>query len=64
MAVAPGSAFGPAGEGMVRVSLAAGRDGLLEGLDRLADLVHRWDVRAAPADVVPGGDSLVAVAPA
>lgn len=63
VAVAPGSAFGPAGEGMVRVSLAAGRDGLLEGLGRLADLVHGWDAGDA-SDAVPGSDTLVAVAPA
>jgi len=42
VAVSPGSAFGAAGEGMVRVSLAAGRPALLEGLDRLADLVRDW----------------------
>ncbi len=42
VAVAPGAAFGPGGEGMVRVSLAAGRAGLLEGLERLADLVVDW----------------------
>ena len=48
----------------VRVSLAAGRDGLLEGLGRLADLVHGWDVGDPSADAVPGGDTLVAVAPA
>ena len=42
VAVAPGSAFGPGGEGMVRVSLAADRGVLLEGLDRLAELVAVW----------------------
>ncbi len=42
VAVAPGSAFGPGGEGMVRVSLAADRGALLEGLDRLAELVATW----------------------
>lgn len=42
VAVSPGSAFGPGAEGMVRVSLASERSGLLEGLDRLADLVHGW----------------------
>jgi aspartate aminotransferase len=44
VSVSPGSAFGAGGEGMVRVSLASERAGLLEGLGRLADLVHGWDV--------------------
>ncbi len=39
VSVSPGSAFGPGGEGMVRVSLASERGALLEGLDRLADVV-------------------------
>jgi len=56
VAVAPGSTFGEAAHGMVRVSLAAGRDAVLEGLDRLADQVHAWhDAPAAvgPAAAVP-----------
>jgi aspartate aminotransferase len=36
VAVAPGTAFGPAGEGWVRLSLAADTDALLEGARRLA----------------------------
>jgi aspartate aminotransferase len=36
VAVAPGTAFGPAGEGWVRLSLAAEPDALLEGARRLA----------------------------
>ena len=36
VAVAPGTAFGPAGEGWIRTSLAAGTDELLEGLRRIA----------------------------
>jgi aspartate aminotransferase len=36
VAVAPGSAFGPAGEGWVRTSLATSEEQLLDGLDRLA----------------------------
>jgi aspartate aminotransferase len=36
VAVAPGTAFGPAGEGWVRLSLAAETDALLEGARRLA----------------------------
>ncbi|MBO0922763.1 pyridoxal phosphate-dependent aminotransferase [Cellulomonas sp. zg-ZUI222] len=39
VAVAPGSTFGTAAAGMVRVSLAAPRDQLLLGLERLADEV-------------------------
>ena len=42
VAVAPGAAFGPAAEGMVRVSLAAGTDAILEGVSRLCDLVRNW----------------------
>jgi aspartate/methionine/tyrosine aminotransferase len=36
VAVAPGTAFGPAGEGWVRLSLASDTDALLEGARRLA----------------------------
>jgi aspartate aminotransferase len=43
VAVAPGAAFGPAAEGMVRVSLATDQAALLEGLSRVADLVDAWD---------------------
>lgn len=42
--VAPGSAFGPSGEGYVRVSLVAESSRLLEGLGRMANL---WARRAA-----------------
>lgn len=51
VAVSPGSAFGAAGEGMVRVSLASERSALLEGLDRLADLVQDWATVTVPEDV-------------
>ena len=37
--VVPGSAFGPSGEGFVRVSLTASREALLEGLGRLVSSV-------------------------
>jgi len=40
VAVAPGSAFGEAGEGYVRLSLASSREDLLEGASRLARFVH------------------------
>ena len=36
VALAPGTAFGPRGEGWARVSLATATDDLLEGLDRIA----------------------------
>lgn len=54
VAVAPGATFGAEAAGMVRVSLAAPQDVLLEGLARLADEVavaaaaRSSDVRAAP----------------
>ncbi len=38
VAVAPGSAFGPGGEGFLRVSLAASAESITEGLRRLLDL--------------------------
>jgi aspartate aminotransferase len=56
VSVSPGSAFGAGGEGMVRVSLASERAGLLEGLDRLADLVHGWDTD--PLDEIADDDAL------
>ena len=40
VAVAPGTAFGPAGEGYVRISMAAAEADLAEGVRRLADLLH------------------------
>ncbi len=39
VAVAPGTAFGPAGEGAVRISLATAPDQLVEGCQRLAAAV-------------------------
>ena len=65
VAVAPGSTFGAAGEGFVRVSLAAGRDAVLEGLERLAEQVLTWSQDVGPA--APGGvaqDRVQAPAPA
>jgi aspartate aminotransferase len=41
VAVAPGTAFGPSGEGWVRLSLATELDSLLEGARRLADFTLR-----------------------
>ena len=40
VAVAPGSVFGPAGEGWVRISLAAEDTLLTEGLNRLASTLQ------------------------
>ncbi len=42
VAVAPGETFGPGGYGMVRISLAAGRVNLQEGLSRLVRAVEAW----------------------
>lgn len=70
VSVAPGSAFGPAGEGMVRVSLASAKADILEGLARLADLVAEWDTDPADVDdagrasVAPGAGQLAVGAPA
>ena len=41
VALAPGTAFGPGGEGYVRLSLAASDADLVEGVTRLARLWHR-----------------------
>ena len=40
VSVAPGSVFGPAGEGWVRISLAAGEDEIAEGLRRIGAAVR------------------------
>jgi aspartate aminotransferase len=61
VSVSPGSAFGPGGEGMVRVSLAAERGALLEGLSRLADAVADWSAAGAAgarAGAAVGGGAL------
>ena len=42
VAVAPGETFGPAGRGMVRVSLASDMAILNEGIRRLVTAVHEW----------------------
>ncbi|WP_346774711.1 pyridoxal phosphate-dependent aminotransferase [Cellulomonas sp. IC4_254] len=55
VSVSPGSAFGPGGEGMVRVSLAAERGALLAGLSRLADAVADWSGAGGAAAAVVGG---------
>jgi aspartate aminotransferase len=41
VAVVPGSAFGEAGEGMVRISLAAAGETLRTGIERLAEVLNR-----------------------
>src|SRR2546428_7090932 len=41
VAVTPGSAFGAAGEGHIRISYAASRETILEGLQRIAEVVAR-----------------------
>jgi X-X-X-Leu-X-X-Gly heptad repeat protein len=41
VAVVHGSAYGPGGEGTLRVSFASGGDTLADGLDRLAQGLSR-----------------------
>lgn len=53
VAVAPGSAFGTAARGMVRVSLAAPREQLVDGLDRLVDHLGAGAGGAARAVAAP-----------
>lgn len=48
VAVAPGETFGPAGAGLVRLSLAASRSSLEEGIRRLAEGVQGWPGRQGP----------------
>ena len=40
--VAPGSVFGPAGEGHVRLSLAAREEAIITGIERIAGALRRW----------------------
>ena len=48
VAVAPGSVFGPGGEGLVRISFAAHGDAIEEGIRRIGEAVRRYDgARAA-----------------
>jgi aspartate/methionine/tyrosine aminotransferase len=42
VAVAPGSVFGPRGEGMVRISFAAPNDAIVEGVVRIGHAVQAW----------------------
>jgi aspartate/methionine/tyrosine aminotransferase len=42
VAVAPGATFGPAGRGLVRLSLASATDVIEEGIARLATAVEQW----------------------
>ena len=43
VSVAPGSVFGPAGEGWVRISLAAEDDSVAEGLRRIASILNTME---------------------
>lgn len=43
LAVAPGETFGPAGSGLVRLSLATDRGKLAEGIRRLNQAVEAWE---------------------
>lgn len=42
VAVAPGSVFGPGGEGLVRISFAASGDAIEEGIKRIGEAVQRY----------------------
>lgn len=42
VAVTPGSAFGPSGEGHIRISYAASDRNIEEGIRRIKDCVERW----------------------
>ncbi|MEM7770724.1 MAG: aspartate aminotransferase [Cyanobacteria bacterium P01_E01_bin.6] len=46
--VTPGNAFGPGGEGYVRVSLIAECDRLLDAMNRIADAGIRYEPKAEP----------------
>jgi aspartate/methionine/tyrosine aminotransferase len=54
VAVVPGAAFGPGGEGFVRISLAAAAEGVAEGTGRLADFVARLRAGVTPATTASG----------
>lgn len=56
VAVAPGETFGPGGRGMVRISLAASRASLEEGLSRLVAAAAEW--RAAAERARPGSGTI------
>ncbi len=53
VAVAPGTAFGPGGEGFVRISLAASEADLVEGAARLAGRWHRLREEVPAASLSP-----------
>lgn len=49
--VVPGEAFGPEGEGFVRISLAASPEALTEGMGRFSEAISAWRApRAVAAD--------------
>jgi len=48
VAVAPGSVFGPCGDGLVRISFAASPDAIEEGIARIGRAVREWAGAAAP----------------
>lgn len=47
VAVVPGVAFGPAGEGFIRISLAASVEVLAEGISRFGSMMHRLAPKVA-----------------
>jgi aspartate aminotransferase len=41
VAVTPGSAFGPSGEGFLRLSYAASEEQIIEGMNRIKEAMSR-----------------------
>jgi aspartate aminotransferase len=56
VAIAPGAAFGPSGEGWVRLSLATDEPLLIEGTTRLLDFLHSSAATAATYTASPSPD--------
>ena len=48
--VAPGSVFGPLGEGLVRISFAASTEAIEEGIARIGRAVQTWGTTPRPPD--------------
>jgi aminotransferase len=42
VAVVPGSAFGPSGEGFVRASFSTSYDNLVKAADRIESAISKW----------------------
>ncbi|CAB3394213.1 aminotransferase class I/II-fold pyridoxal phosphate-dependent enzyme [Kyrpidia spormannii] len=51
--VAPGTAFGPSGEGHVRLSLTTADENVHKGVDRICTALRRWQPQGAPKSAEP-----------